>query len=186
MGKKKPSKSTPKTPKHEKKPQIHNLNKIIPPKVFITESSNFKNLVQELTGNGNSQIPSPAPLPSPPTRTPDQENSLEMSFDSSCFSTPLESSPDCFHQDLSSQYLDLEALLMGIDSVSNNYGVDMIQQEVCFYDYDISSFMWSMHTYVCIYVCIYIYVLIKCLVHGCWYSSYILLFIYIHIARKLM
>lgn len=145
MGKKKSSKSSsssspPKIPKHEKKPQIHNLNKIVRPKVFITESSNFKNLVQELTGNGSS--------PTPPQDHAYQENSLEMSsFDSSsCFST-LEGSPaDSLSYLDPTQFMDLESLLMGIDSVSNNscyYGAgnNIIQQEVCVYDYDISGFI---------------------------------------------
>ncbi|KAL8507914.1 hypothetical protein ACS0TY_018460 [Phlomoides rotata] len=141
MGKKKSSKSPPKIPKHEKKPQIHNLNKIVRPKVFITESSNFKNLVQELTGNGNSPVSSPAPpsISSPPTVL--QETSFDMSFESSSFSTPLEGSPDCFFNPHFS--MDLESLLMGIDSVSydydSRYGLDMIQQEVCVYDYDLST-----------------------------------------------
>lgn len=36
--------------------QFNNLIKVLKPKVYITNSSNFKNLVQELTGNG-SQTP---------------------------------------------------------------------------------------------------------------------------------
>lgn len=168
MGKKSSSQASMKIPKHEKKQQIHSLIKILRPKVYITDSSNFKNLVQELTGNGNSPVSSPPPsisAASPSTGLPlidiqdhaYQENSLDLSFDSSCFSTPLEGSPDLrvpdsFNYvmetslgtqkiDFSSQYMDLESLLMGMDSVSYNYDscYGMIQQEVCVYDYDLSS-----------------------------------------------
>ncbi|CAA2967688.1 Hypothetical predicted protein [Olea europaea subsp. europaea] len=114
MGKK-PSQSSMKISKNDKKQQ-HPLNSLIKnlrPKVYIIDSSNFKNLVQELTGNGNGNENPPVLISSPPppfvsTSPPIdevrsiieiedhayQENSLEFSFDSStCFSTPSES-PD--------------------------------------------------------------------------------------------
>ncbi|CAA2961647.1 Hypothetical predicted protein [Olea europaea subsp. europaea] len=112
MGKK-PSQSSLKISKNSKKQQhpINNLIKNLRPKVYIIDSSNFKNLVQELTGNGNGNENSPVMVSSPPppyapTSLPVeevrtiidiedrayQENSLNFSFGSStCFSTSSES-----------------------------------------------------------------------------------------------
>ncbi|KAI5662095.1 hypothetical protein M9H77_21418 [Catharanthus roseus] len=54
---------------HKKK--LNNLIQVLRPKVYITDSSNFKNLVQQLTGNPSSSLispnnPPPPSLPSPP------------------------------------------------------------------------------------------------------------------------
>ncbi|KAL7087149.1 hypothetical protein ACP275_13G048600 [Erythranthe tilingii] len=109
MGKKsiKPSmKSIP-----NKQQQIHNLIKILRPKVYITESSNFKKLVQELTGNNVinyspvvSSPPSSVSITASPSTVDhiqDQENYglLDLSFDSPCFGAALEGegSPDDHH-----------------------------------------------------------------------------------------
>lgn len=165
--------------KHEKKQQLNSLIKILRPKVYITDTSNFKNLVQELTGNGKySPVDSSPPPPStsvslsPPTwevpfaETEDhhhhnlayQENSsLDLSFDSSCFNTPLEVSPDLnltgslnreLENSLASQkmdfYRDLESMLMEMDSGLCDYDAcyGMFQQDqVCVYDYDLSTFI---------------------------------------------
>ncbi|PIN25631.1 hypothetical protein CDL12_01634 [Handroanthus impetiginosus] len=157
MKKKKSTQTSLKTPKKHIKNnhQINNLAKILRPKVYITDSSNFKNLVQELTGNGKF-----SPISSPPTTDHIQEyhiyqdqNNLELSsFDSSCFSTPLEGSPDLHGQDSSfiNQTMDYESLLMGIDHMSSfNYDHTCYgmfdQQEVCAnydYGYDFSSLIY--------------------------------------------
>lgn len=50
--------------KNESKKQLNNLIKVLRPKVYITDSSNFKRLVQELTGNGSSIVPSSSSLTS--------------------------------------------------------------------------------------------------------------------------
>ncbi|CAI9784345.1 unnamed protein product [Fraxinus pennsylvanica] len=114
MGKKS-SQSSMKISKNDKKQQhpLNGLIKNLRPKVYIIDSSNFKNLVQELTGNGIgnenpsvliSSPPPPFVSTSPPVEEVRsileiedhayQENGLEFSFDSStCFSTPSES-PD--------------------------------------------------------------------------------------------
>ena len=47
------SKSKPKLEDNSKK-QLNKLIKVLRPKVYITDSSSFKRLVQELTGNGNN------------------------------------------------------------------------------------------------------------------------------------
>lgn len=44
------------------KQQFNSLIKVLRPKVYITESSTFKKLVQELTGNGSSTTSSPTLL----------------------------------------------------------------------------------------------------------------------------
>ncbi|KAK4342212.1 hypothetical protein RND71_038028 [Anisodus tanguticus] len=48
------------------KKQFNNLIKLLKPKVYITHSSNFKNLVQQLTGNNGSSSSSPIISSSPP------------------------------------------------------------------------------------------------------------------------
>ncbi|KAL2496656.1 VQ motif-containing protein domain-containing protein [Forsythia ovata] len=74
-----------------------------------------------------------------------QENSLELSFD---FSTPSQGSPDSslnyllessHNMDFSSQYGDIESLLMEMDQISYTGDDAMIQQEICVYDYDFSG-----------------------------------------------
>ncbi|KAJ1383126.1 hypothetical protein SESBI_43658 [Sesbania bispinosa] len=60
MGKK-VNQSSVKISKDEKQ-QFNSLMKVLRPKVYITDSSSFKKLVQELTGNGNSTTLSPPPL----------------------------------------------------------------------------------------------------------------------------
>lgn len=42
--------------KKKKKYDFNKLIKLLKPKVYITESCNFKNLVQQLTGNNNGSI----------------------------------------------------------------------------------------------------------------------------------
>lgn len=49
-----------------KKQQFNSLIKVLKPKVYITDTSNFKRLVQELTGNGSNEISTP------PTNKPSQ------------------------------------------------------------------------------------------------------------------
>ncbi|AES70062.1 hypothetical protein MtrunA17_Chr3g0096191 [Medicago truncatula] len=49
---------------HEKQ-QFNNLIKVLKPKVYITKSSCFKKLVQELTGNGNTNTLFPQTLEVP-------------------------------------------------------------------------------------------------------------------------
>ncbi|KAL2466685.1 vq domain-containing protein [Abeliophyllum distichum] len=164
MGKKPKSTQVPmKIPRKNNKKQITSLLKILRPKVYITDSSNFKTLVQQLTGNGNSTLLLSSPSPSPSISQPVdiiqdhayQENSWDLSFDSSCFSTPLESS-SCFStslesspdlripETLGSKNMEFsESLLLEMDPVSYNYDAcfAMIQQEVCVYDYGFSGFI---------------------------------------------
>ncbi|KAH8509179.1 hypothetical protein H0E87_011083 [Populus deltoides] len=64
MGKK-VSQASMKISKNEKN-QLGSLIKVLRPKVYITDSSSFKRLVQELTGNGKT-IPSPPPPSKPQT-----------------------------------------------------------------------------------------------------------------------
>ncbi|MCD9638351.1 hypothetical protein HAX54_022248 [Datura stramonium] len=72
--------------------QFNNLIKLLKPKVYITPSSNFKNLVQQLTGNNiGSSLSSSSSSPPPPPHDQRlqfvhqyQENySQELSVDSS-------------------------------------------------------------------------------------------------------
>ncbi|KAK4714558.1 hypothetical protein R3W88_020465 [Solanum pinnatisectum] len=81
-----------KASKSQKK-QFNDLIKLLKPKVYITPSSNFKNLVQHLTGNNNigssSSSSPPPPLPDDDHRLKIvQEYSQELSVDSSEGSIP--------------------------------------------------------------------------------------------------
>ncbi|OIT37590.1 hypothetical protein A4A49_54851 [Nicotiana attenuata] len=83
---------------HDNKKQLNNLIKFLKPKVYITNSSNFKNLVQELTGNGSSSPMISSPPPPDHHHDHDQrlqfidhqyqEYSQELSIDSSKGSIP--------------------------------------------------------------------------------------------------
>ncbi|KAK9063872.1 hypothetical protein SSX86_017744 [Deinandra increscens subsp. villosa] len=80
--------------------QFNSLIKVLKPKVFITSSSNFKTLVQELTGNGSHSPVPPTTIHvvSPePTQVihidDDQHDSPDPSHDYS-FDPSLECSPD--------------------------------------------------------------------------------------------
>ncbi|KAG6404958.1 hypothetical protein SASPL_132536 [Salvia splendens] len=124
MGKKSKQSSSPLT-KQEKKQQSNNtLMKMLKPKVFITDSSNFKSLVQQLTGNAIAS--SPPPQINSSASPPPPHAYRDVSFDSSCFSTPVEGSPDLrpldcsdyYGFDFASQVVDLEEILMGIDSIN--------------------------------------------------------------------
>ncbi|OMO85537.1 VQ motif-containing protein [Corchorus olitorius] len=52
--------------KKKEQQQLNSLIEVLRPKVFITDSSTFKTLVQHLTGNGTSEV-SHDLLPSPPS-----------------------------------------------------------------------------------------------------------------------
>ncbi|KAG6407128.1 hypothetical protein SASPL_130111 [Salvia splendens] len=146
MGKK--SKQSSPLTKQEKKQQSNNtLMKMLKPKVFITDSSNFKSLVQQLTGNEASSPPPPPRIHSAASPPPPHAY-RDVSFDSSLEGSPDLRAMDSFDYgfDLSSQIVDLEEILMGIDSInySSFSGFDScsyanIQQEVCKYDYDFSG-----------------------------------------------
>lgn len=92
MGKKPTHKSSRKIEKKQSPQQEEGLNtliKVLKPRVYITDSSTFKSLVQELTGNGNITNGTPS-FPPPPLPVIDlddgsyQESSADLSsFDSS-------------------------------------------------------------------------------------------------------
>ncbi|CAN4103114.1 unnamed protein product [Withania somnifera] len=78
-------------PSKSHKKQFNNLIKLLKPKVYITHSSNFKNLVQQLTGNNNIGSPSsssPIISSSPPPPADHHHDQLELSVDSSEGSIP--------------------------------------------------------------------------------------------------
>uniref|UniRef100_A0A803QLJ0 VQ domain-containing protein n=1 Tax=Cannabis sativa TaxID=3483 RepID=A0A803QLJ0_CANSA len=55
MGKRVSQSTSVKTTKNNEKKDLNSWIKVLKPKVYITDSSNFKQLVQQLTGNGNNQ-----------------------------------------------------------------------------------------------------------------------------------
>lgn len=108
MGKKKvtqPATASLKTPKNEK--QLHRLEKFLRPKVYITDSSSFKQLVQELTGyqTRTTNIP-----PEEVEKVPNMEN-IEIA------STAMDSSFcmfDSFEQGFQPEVINQESALMEV------------------------------------------------------------------------
>ncbi|KAK4577988.1 hypothetical protein RGQ29_028211 [Quercus rubra] len=115
--------------------QLQSLIKVLRPKVYITDSSSFKRLVQELTGNGSS-------ITSPPTIEPDvqlanvpvidikdqkdPESSIEASFASLEYSSEL-----CHQVSLSEELNQVSNPIYLYDSTFEddstvNYGVDLL------------------------------------------------------------
>ncbi|KAF2304291.1 hypothetical protein GH714_029476 [Hevea brasiliensis] len=159
MGKKL-SEASPRISKNEKK-QLNSWIKVLRPKVYITDSSSFKRLVQELTGNGTTTptiISKPQTVDKKLTITSssiedhgDPESSLETStLDSFEFPNQVISFPEGLSQsyiedntsdDLwMNQQGDLESLLLDIDP-NPFYGClsQIYQEEVSIYDYEISE-----------------------------------------------
>nr|KYP52248.1 hypothetical protein KK1_025852 [Cajanus cajan] len=62
MGRKVSQESLKISKNDHQKHQFNSLIKVLRPKVYITDSSSFKKLVQELTGNGSPTTLSPPPL----------------------------------------------------------------------------------------------------------------------------
>ncbi|XVF71209.1 hypothetical protein PTKIN_Ptkin12aG0017700 [Pterospermum kingtungense] len=84
------------------KKQINSLIKVLRPKVYITDSSSFKSLVQDLTGNGSNPRASQL-LPQIVDRVVDVENDAgEPSMESSFDDASLESFQGCNNLGLSS------------------------------------------------------------------------------------
>lgn len=149
-----------KASKSQKK-QFNKLIKLLKPKVYITPSSNFKNLVQQLTGNNNiGSSSSPPPPPDDDQRLKIvQESNQELSVDSSegsipsciniinttihepCFSL-LDNNYSMGSQEILMDpyyYRNIESWLLEMDSyTSYNYDHDQYGQ-VSIDDYDLST-----------------------------------------------
>ncbi|PON35264.1 VQ motif containing protein [Parasponia andersonii] len=109
MGKKVSQSKCLKTSKSNEKKDFNSWIKVLRPKVYITDSSSFKQLVQELTGNGTTA--SPSAIPSPPPMKPrelenvrvieieeDQEREPESSVEASIDATADWSTEFCNNQ----------------------------------------------------------------------------------------
>lgn len=104
MGKKVSQSTSVKTSKNNEKKDFNSWIKVLKPKVYITDSSSFKQLVQELTGNRSttsSTITSPLPTkPRDIEKVPvieideDQEREPESSVEASVEAT-IDSSEFC-------------------------------------------------------------------------------------------
>lgn len=153
--------------KHDEKRQKHkdNLIKILRPKVYITHSSNFKNLVQQLTGNINETYSSPITSPPPPnpiyevppfaaeqTEYDHIHDALYDQVDLSSYfsSSPVSQNSYVMENALDhsySNYKDIESMLMTeMESDSCEYDAcfGMFQEEVCVYDhYGLSTLIWD-------------------------------------------
>lgn len=159
MGKKARKPSSPPmkaAAKHEIKPHLNSM-KIMRPKVFITDTSNFKTLVQELTGNGGYPVAEISPPP--PTTTWEvpflettyqdfhhhdlvyQENMMiSSSVDvSSDFAASVEASPESLPAAAANGeveerqrvefYKGLEAMMMEMDSDYSSDYAHIFQQD---------------------------------------------------------
>lgn len=146
MGKKQDSSST-KISKQEENKQLNNLIKVLRPKVYITDSSSFKNLVQELTGFDEKvgRIPPPPNLPIPCREIespPVVEVQDGFAFPESSFEFSLDSgSGSSTRQEMEfSEYREIESWLLEIDQFQNyDMYAPLGHQEVCEYDYDFSG-----------------------------------------------
>jgi len=148
---------------HEK--QLHSLIQVLRPKVYITDTSSFKRLVQQLTGNISCSSNASS---SPPPTKPDhhvvenvsiidhtKESSMEaasfasLDHDSSelCHqittledSTTVNPADDHDHQVDMLAYGDLESWLLEIDQPFPFYhDYAQIEKEVSIYDYELSG-----------------------------------------------
>ncbi|CAJ1964236.1 unnamed protein product [Sphenostylis stenocarpa] len=97
------SQASPKISKDEpQKHQFNSLIKVLRPKVYITDNSSFKKLVQELTGNGSPTTLSPPPLEPnlvhncPLIRTESHNGSQTSPDDLSVFSPEANSPELCY------------------------------------------------------------------------------------------
>lgn len=133
--------------------QLQSLIKVLRPKVYITDSSSFKRLVQELTGNGSS-------ITSPPTIEPDvqlanvpvidikdqkdPESSIEASFAS------LEYSSELCHQVLLSEELNQVWNPIYLDD--STFEDSRVNHEVGLLDYhDLESWLLEMEPLIPFY-----------------------------------
>ncbi|KAM3698971.1 hypothetical protein ACJW31_06G227000 [Castanea mollissima] len=117
--------------------QLQSLIKVLRPKVYITDSSSFKSLVQELTGNGSSTIEPDVQLANVPVidikDQEDPESSIEASFASLEYSSELCHQNEELNQVSNPIYLDdstFEDSAVNYDSTFQdstvNYGVDLL------------------------------------------------------------
>ncbi|XWS47459.1 hypothetical protein CRYUN_Cryun14cG0153800 [Craigia yunnanensis] len=126
------------------KKQLNSLIKVLRPKVYITDSSSFKSLVQQLTGNGTSATVSQSILPSSSSSYSlpqiveklvpvidvglddhgNPESSLESSFDES-----LDSFQVCNHLAWSSEEINQPYHPMHFDETISEHLFMNIQQQ---------------------------------------------------------
>ncbi|XWS75717.1 hypothetical protein CRYUN_Cryun01aG0116100 [Craigia yunnanensis] len=124
-----------KTNTSEKK-QLNSLIKVLRPKVYITDSSSFKSLVQDLTGNGSRTVlqSSPSSLPQivekvvPVIDVEDDHGNPESSMESS-FDESLESFQVCNHLALSTEEINQAYDPFPFDDTNSSEYIFMNQQE---------------------------------------------------------
>ncbi|WRX09195.1 VQ - like 3 [Theobroma cacao] len=119
------------------KKQLNSLIKVLRPKVFITDSSSFKSLVQDLTGNGNSSVsqllPSPQIVEEVPPAVIDvednhgnPESSMESSID---IAASLESFQVCNHLALTEEVNQAYDPMRFDDTISSEHLLMNVRQE---------------------------------------------------------
>ncbi|MBA0802854.1 hypothetical protein Gohar_013123 [Gossypium harknessii] len=167
MGKKIISQVKGKISKTDKKPLMNSMIKVLRPKVYIIDSSSFKSLVQELTGNPTVSSPSSSSSSSekmvPVIEVEDDHGNPESSMEySASFDASVESFRACNgltlpldDSNISSEYMlmnqressllygDLQAFLE-LDADEQCFGgLDNVYsetgQEVSIYDYELSG-----------------------------------------------
>ncbi|MFQ6633880.1 hypothetical protein Gotur_012068 [Gossypium turneri] len=167
MGKKIISQVKGKISKTDKKPLMNSMIKVLRPKVYIIDSSSFKSLVQELTGNPTVSSPSSSSSSSekmvPVIEVEDDHGNPESSMEySASFDASVESFRACNgltlpldDSNISSEYMlmnqressllygDLQAFLE-LDADEQCFGgldnvYSEIGQEVSIYDYELSG-----------------------------------------------
>ncbi|KAG8478010.1 hypothetical protein CXB51_027795 [Gossypium anomalum] len=154
-----------KTSCSDKKPLMNSMIKVLRPKVYIIDSSSFKSLVQELTGNPTVSSPSSSSSEKmvPVIEVEDDHGNPESSMEySASFDASVESFRACNgltlpldDTNISSEYMlmnqresslvygDLQAFLE-LDADEQCFGgldnaYSEIRQEVSIYDYELSG-----------------------------------------------
>jgi|UniRef100_A0A2N9IBW4 hypothetical protein len=155
MGKK-VSQASLKISKNEK--QLHSLINVLRPKVYITDTSSFKRLVQELTGNGTNSITSTPPTMKQPDVVVENvpiidikddqgdtdQSSMEASFAS------LEYSSELCHQVLLSEELNQVWNPIYLDDAT--FEDSTVNHEVGLLDYhDLESWLLEMEPLIPFY-----------------------------------
>lgn len=151
MGKKVSQSTSVKTSKNNEKKDFNSWIKVLKPKVYITDSSSFKQLVQELTGNGNGTTSSSHTLTKPqeikkvPVIEIDEDDEPESSAEAASFSfdATTDSSEFCnqvfLDQDFTQVYNEVFLEDINLENSVANQQVDLLAYwdiEKLLLDYD--------------------------------------------------
>lgn len=148
MGKKPShSQSSLKISKNSEKKSLNSLISALRPKVYITDSLSFKQLVQELTGNGNPNGPhEELPLPRMEEGPMDSSDGCSTGqLNQEGYRVLLnDTAPECPASDRSVDfaYRDLESWLLDTGDDQFYYSYDLSSAGVSVNNYELSGLLW--------------------------------------------